>query len=107
MKKIAAFAETFMINLVPHNTQGPLGTAASLHASLAIPNIALLEAPWSGRSAVPGIVKPWPVVEDGFALPPEGPGLGIEFDEAAAEAGVFVARPHAYVRAADGSIRDW
>ena len=107
MRKIAALAETFMINVVPHNTQGPLGTAASLHASLAIPNIALLEAPWASRSPLPGIVKPWPVVEEGYALPPEGPGLGIEFDEAAAEAGEFVPRPHAYIRAADGSVRDW
>ena len=46
MKKIAAFGEVFYMNLIPHNNAGPLGTAATLHAALAIPNVALIEAPW-------------------------------------------------------------
>jgi L-alanine-DL-glutamate epimerase-like enolase superfamily enzyme len=44
--------------LILHNNAGPLGTAASLHASnasltngtlAAIPNVTLLEAPWANR----------------------------------------------------------
>ena len=46
MKKIAAFGEVFYRDLIPHNNAGPLGTAATLHAALAIPNVALIEAPY-------------------------------------------------------------
>ncbi|NLG51571.1 MAG: hypothetical protein GX552_15815, partial [Chloroflexi bacterium] len=53
------------------------------------------------------IVGPWPTVRDGYALPPQGPGLGITFDEAAAEEDTFVPRPNAYLKAPDGSLRDW
>jgi L-alanine-DL-glutamate epimerase-like enolase superfamily enzyme len=107
IKKIAAMAETYFINLAPHNTQGPLGTAAGLHASLAINNVALLEAPWVSSPPPSPIVGPWPTVRDGYALPPQGPGLGITFDEAAAEEDTFVPRPNAYLKAPDGSLRDW
>jgi galactonate dehydratase len=84
MKKIAAMAEVYYINLIPHNNAGPLGTAATLHAALNIPNITLIEAPWANGYSEPKVVKPYPVIENGFALPLEGPGLGVEFDEAAA-----------------------
>ena len=49
MCKIAAMGEAFYQSLILHNNAGPLGTAASLHASnaslAAIPNVKLLEAP--------------------------------------------------------------
>ena len=38
-------------NLILHNNAGPLGTAASLHAALAIPNVTLLEGPGLGIEA--------------------------------------------------------
>jgi galactonate dehydratase len=62
LRKIAALAEVYYVNLVPHNTQGPLGSAASLHASLAISNVALMEAPFAGRDLDTDVVSPWPVV---------------------------------------------
>jgi hypothetical protein len=47
----------------------------------------LLEAPWvngSGETDVTGGTPAWPYpeVEDGYALPLEAPGLGIEFGKA-------------------------
>lgn len=107
MRKIAALAEIYYLNLVPHNTQGPLGSAASLHASLAIPNIALMEAPFAGRARSVDVVRPWPKVENGYALPPEGTGLGIEFHEELAAAPAEPARDHPILRADDGAVRDW
>ncbi|MBN1812746.1 MAG: hypothetical protein JXA14_12990 [Anaerolineae bacterium] len=44
-------ANTYYQSLILHNHAGPLGTAASLHAALAIPNVTLLEAPWANREA--------------------------------------------------------
>ena len=108
MKKIAALAETYFINLIPHNNAGPLGTAASLHASLAIPNVVLMEAPWV-NSADPktDVVFPYPKVVDGYALPLEGPGLGIEFDEKLAESKPFKPSLQPRLNALDGSVRDF
>jgi galactonate dehydratase len=108
MRKIAAMAETNYISVIPHNNAGPLGTAASLHASLAIANVVLMEAPFVNRDAKgTDIVKPFPVVENGYALPLEGPGLGIEFDEETAARTPFKPRQMPKLDAPDGSVRDW
>jgi galactonate dehydratase len=86
MRKIAALAEVYYINLIPHNNAGPLGSAATLHAALALPNVTLIEAPWVNGDAQGDVVKPYPRVENGFALPLEAPGLGVAFDEDRAKA---------------------
>jgi len=108
MRKIAALGETYFMNLIPHNNAGPLGTAASMHASLALANVVLLEAPWvNGDAKRTNIVGPFPQVVDGYALPLEGPGLGVEFDEAAAEATPFRPSLQPKLKALDGSVRDF
>jgi galactonate dehydratase len=108
MRKIAAMAETNYVQVVPHNNAGPLGTAASVHISLALANVVLLEAPWANSDRTASeMVSPFPKIAAGYALPLEGPGLGIEFDEAAAETTPFVAREIPQLDALDGSVRDW
>ena len=82
MNKIAAMGETYYQSLILHHNAGPLGTAASLHAALAIPNVTLLEAAWSNHEAemdVTGGTPAWPYLEivDGYALSLDRPGLGI------------------------------
>lgn len=79
--------------LILHNNTGPLGTAASLHAALAIPNVTLREAQWANREAetdAAGVPPAWPYpgIVDGYALPLVGPG--IEFDEELAASKPFV-----------------
>ncbi len=108
MRKIAAMAETNYIHVVPHNNAGPLGTAASMHVSLALANVVLLEGPWSNRDRTrTDIVSPFPSIEEGYALPLDAPGLGIEFDEAVAMSNVFKAKEMPKLNAFDGSVRDW
>jgi galactonate dehydratase len=107
IRKIAAFAEAFILNLIPHNNAGPLGTAASLHVSLALPNVVMLEAPFVNRSRTPDMVKPFPKVEKGYALPLEGPGLGVELDEELAARTPFKASSYPELRALDGAVRDF
>ena len=60
-------------SLIIHNNAGPLGTAASLHASstsstngtlAAIPNVTLLEAPWANREAETDACWPYPEIVD-------------------------------------------
>lgn len=108
MKKIAAMAEVYYINLVPHNNAGPLGSAATLHAALAIPNLTMIEGGWVNNPSNPDVVKPFPSVVDGYAQPLEGNGLGVEFDEAAAARIPFqdeLMIPR--LQAIDGSVRDF
>jgi galactonate dehydratase len=107
MRKIAALGETYYQDLILHNNAGPLGTAASLHAALAIPNVTLLEAPWVNGSAETDVVGPYPEVIDGYALPLEGPGLGITFDEALAASKPFRPSLQPRLNALDGSVRDF
>ncbi|MCL5269894.1 MAG: mandelate racemase/muconate lactonizing enzyme family protein [bacterium] len=107
MKKIAAFAEVYELNLIPHNNAGPLGTAATLHAALAIPNLIMIEAPWVNGDAKTDVVSPYPTVVNGYALPLEGPGLGVEFDEALAKTRPYKRPPLQKVNALDGSVRDF
>ena len=108
IKKIAAFGEAFYLSLILHNNAGPLGTAASMHAALSIPNVEMIEAPWVNGEAKTDVVAPYPKVEKGFALPLEGPGLGVTFDEALARSRPF-RKPGLTPRlnAPDGSVRDY
>ena len=85
MRKIAALAEAFRIDLSPHNPQSEVSTMASLHVCMATANATVLEI-GSGQSPFfrdlfygGGVV-----FENGFALPPSRPGLGLDLDEAAA-----------------------
>ncbi len=108
MKKIAAFGEVFYRDLIPHNNAGPLGTAATLHAALAIPNVTMIEAPFVNSDPKYDVVSPHPTLEAGYALPLEGPGLGITFDEKLARSRPFK-KPELQPRlnGLDGSVRDF
>jgi galactonate dehydratase len=81
-KKIAAMAETYYINVAPHNCGGQLATVISLHLCANIPNFLILETfedydvPWR-CDITPGT----PRVKDGFYELPTGPGWGVEIDE--------------------------
>lgn len=82
-KKVAAMAETYYVLVAPHNSQGPVATAASVHLCFTLPNFKIHECfddfadPWV-KQAVPGA----PSVSDGYFHLPKAPGLGIELDEA-------------------------
>ena len=105
-------ANTYYQSLILDNNAGPLGTAASLHAALAIPNVTLLEAPWANREPETDVCWPYPEIVDGYALPLEGPGLGIEADEASVDEELaasksFVPSFQPRLTALDGSVRDF
>ncbi len=102
------FGELYYLNLILHNNAGALGTAATLHAALAIPNVEMIEAPWVNGDGKTDVISAFPRVEKGFALPLESPGLGIVFDEALARSRPFK-KPGLTPRlnAPDGSVRDY
>jgi len=82
MKKIAAMADVRSMVMAPHNSNGPVCTAASVHFDFCTTNFKVQECfddfseTWV-REAVPGC----PVPHDGYFYAPEKPGLGIELNE--------------------------
>ena len=106
-KKIAALSEAFGVQVVPHNPIGPVSTAACLQLAVCIPNFALLEYP-GGENAAPKkeIIHTGMVIQDGFLIAPEAPGIGASLIPGAAEKYPPVRR-HLMTRlAADGSVVD-
>ena len=84
-KKIAAMAEAHYAQIAPHLYCGPVVGAANIQLSVCCPNFLILEGiqRWDGFHAE--ILKTPIRWEDGYVIPPSGPGLGVELDEAVAE----------------------
>lgn len=86
--QIADLCDMHGIPLAPHNIASPIGTVAGVHAAAAVPNVIALEyhardVPW-WDDLVTRTGETGPIIEDGRVSLPEGPGLGIELDEAVA-----------------------
>lgn len=87
-KKIADYAHRFGIKTMLHCAGSPVGSTAMVHLAATIPEfISLenhaLELPW-WQDLVDGIEKPI-IHKGGFIPVPEGPGLGITFNDEVAE----------------------
>ena len=106
VKKIAALAEAYYVQLAPHNPQGPLSTAAAAHLGMAIPNFLILEFVRQDTYRDTAMRDAW-TIERGNLLVPDVPGLGVELDEDALLASPYrpVQRGEGPTRA-DGSIAD-
>ena len=78
-RKIAALADTYHRPFAPHDCVGPVGFIAGIHASFSQPNTLIQE---SVRAFYTGwykeLVTVLPVIENGYVLPMQGPGLGTE-----------------------------
>src|SRR5215472_752332 len=108
-KKIAAMAEVYQMGVAPHNPLGPVANAVALHFALSTPNFLIQEdmlsdVPWRWD-----VVKSSLRTENGYWLPSDAPGLGIEVDEARAREHPFQQEVmHSLtIRAADNAILDW
>jgi galactonate dehydratase len=79
MKKIAAMAEAYYVPMIPHNPNGPVSTAATIHLAASIPNFMLTEyIELPEREDV--LVEPLVLKNGEFELPTK-PGLGIELNK--------------------------
>jgi galactonate dehydratase len=106
-KKVAALAEAHYVGVVPHNPLGPVSTAACLQIAASIPNFALQEYPL-GEDAPPKseIVKHRLQREGGYLRIPDGPGIGIELADDAAQRFPYTPREFVTRLHEDGSVVD-
>ena len=78
-KKIGAMAEVYGIQIAPHNPNGPIANAATMHICATMPNFEFLEtlgdAPYRSELSTEKCV-----IEDGYITVSDEPGLGIDFD---------------------------
>ena len=85
-RKVAAIAEVYNAEIAPHLYAGPVEWAANIHLGVTIPNLLLVETIETGGAFHQRLIKNTIRWENGYILPPEGPGLGIDFDEDLARA---------------------
>lgn len=107
-KKIAAMAEAYYVGVAPHNPLGPVANAAALHFALSTPNFLIQEdmltdVPWRWE-----VVESTLKTENGYWLPTDAPGLGVQVNEAAAALRPYAQEPlTSAVYAPDGAVLDW
>jgi L-alanine-DL-glutamate epimerase-like enolase superfamily enzyme len=109
-KKVANWAETHQIRLATHNPLGPVSAAACMHLSAAVTNQGVAEQPRMPGSTMQDVFPVQIDWKDGYLIPSDRPGLGIEFDEAAARKLPFGSggrRRRPMLVRDDGSITNW
>ncbi|MBI2950812.1 galactonate dehydratase [bacterium] len=106
-RKIACWCETHYIKIVPHNPLGPVSAAACLHLDVATDNFAVQEGGRVGSAFMQDVFPVQVPYEAGYLLPPERPGLGVEFDEQAAAKHPFQWGHGPRLRRLDGSLTNW
>jgi mannonate dehydratase len=106
-KKIATMGEVHNIDLALHNPTSPVCAATCIHVDAAVPNFGIQEC--IEQSEVMRAIFPvQPEIINGYFEVSDRPGLGLEFDEAAAvkhSTTRMTELPH--LRRADGSVTDW
>jgi len=80
-KKIAAMAETYYAQIAPHLYCGPIEAAANIQLGACCPNFLILESIEKLGGFHAELLKTPLIWEDGYVIPPPGPGLGVELDE--------------------------
>ena len=88
-KKIAGMAEASYAQIAPHLYCGPIEEAANIQLDVCSPNFLIQESIGKLDGFHAEILKTPIQWQDGYIIPPTGPGLGVELDE-------DVARAHAY-----------
>ncbi|PRY25435.1 L-alanine-DL-glutamate epimerase-like enolase superfamily enzyme [Aliiruegeria haliotis] len=88
-KKIAAMAEVYNAQVAPHLYAGPIEWAANVHLATTLPNLLMVETIETGGAFHRALIGDTIRFDNGYLVPPDGPGLGIEVDEPLARAHPF------------------
>jgi galactonate dehydratase len=83
-KKIAGMAEAHYAQIAPHLYCGPIEGAANIQLGACSPNFLILESIQNWRGFHADILMKPIAWEEGYVIPPNAPGLGVELNEAVA-----------------------
>ena len=88
-KKIADLADLYYLPFAAHNITSPLGLVASSHVCAAVRNLNSMELPYHSDQVAwrwDLVRSPEPLIDGGRFVVPQGPGLGVELNEAVVNA---------------------
>lgn len=106
-KKVAAIAESHYVDIVPHNPLGPVSTAACLQLDAAVPNVAIQEFPsFYLAGGEKEMITTELVLDHGFLVIPDAPGIGIELADDITEKFPPAQRSINCQISFDGAVRD-
>jgi L-alanine-DL-glutamate epimerase-like enolase superfamily enzyme len=107
LKKIGVLAETYRVNLAPHNPQSFVSTMASLHVDATTPSATIQESTLNKAAWVEELFEgTGPQVRNGYAELPSRPGLGVTLNEKIAAQHPYMPANRAEYRFGDGSVGD-
>jgi galactonate dehydratase len=104
LKKIAAMAEAFYVDVAPHNPMGPVATAVNVQLAACTPNFLILEYIPDDQSPRRDLVVEPMRLSDGYLELPTKPGLGIDLNLDALAGHPFRRWHRAFPIREDGSV---
>jgi mannonate dehydratase len=109
MRRIADFASLYHVRIAPHGPPdiSPIGHAANTHLNIWAPNFGIQEFIGFGGTPLNEVFKHPLTFEDGFLFLNNKPGLGVDFDEKAAEKYLYKRSYLPVSRLKDGTLWNW
>ncbi len=104
-KKILAMGEAHGQRSALHHASSPVNGVACLHLDMAVPNFGIQE--WMELEPLGELFPNAPRATAGYVVPPDGPGLGLELDEAEARRRPSRDAPLPSRRWPDGGVADF
>ena len=85
-RKVANLAQTYYIPFAPHCVVSPIGTMATAHVCVSIPNFLVCEWHWINHVDLwKSFVKEGEIIQKGYVAVLDKPGFGVEMNEEAAK----------------------
>jgi galactonate dehydratase len=107
VRKIAAIADAFRVEVLPHNPNSRVCTFASVHLCMSTPNATVLETSSSELPRWDDLFHGGKIRYEGtFAMPPTKPGLGLELNEKEAARYPYAPKHWHSLKFPDGAIQD-
>ncbi|MFB9053656.1 D-mannonate dehydratase ManD [Formosa undariae] len=109
MRRMADFASLYHVRTAPHGPPdiSPIGHAAHAHLNSWTPNFGIQEFIGFGGEALNSVFKYPMTFEHGHLIVNDTPGLGVEFDEKAAEQYPYKRSYLPVSRLKDGTLWNW
>lgn len=109
LRRIGDFANIYNVKTAPHGAPdlSPICFAAHMHLNMWAPNFGIQEFVGLGNDQVKQIFTSTVTVSDGMAYVSEAPGLGVDFDEAAALQYPYKRSYLPVSRLEDGTLWNW